>query len=238
MRTSNKILLGTLVAILVIITAIHAALYTKYKRNDFTTMKSLHHERYDVYDMKGVLSVSFVGLQNVTIIPADTARLEIQKGGFFKVHYQFENGVLTVKGDSIIKRNNNNPERVRSYQDVILYLPHIQNIKTDFSELVIRANKSSVNVDSIVLELNESTLRLSDENGTVSRFNKITVAKANKSTIETGNINVTDLTLNLEDSRFEEGNMTSDLLTINTDKKSTLKLSGRNIANAKIVLKP
>ena len=44
MRTSNKILLGTLVAVLVIITAIHAALYTKYKRNDFTTLKSLHDE--------------------------------------------------------------------------------------------------------------------------------------------------------------------------------------------------
>jgi len=239
MRTSNKILLGTLIAILVVITAINAALYTKYKRNDFSTMKSLREERYDIHDIGEVQSVSLIGLGSVTIVPADTARIEIRKSGFFRVLYQVEKGVLVIKGDSLINKNNNLPERIRSYKDVILYLPSVRNIKADFSDVSIRSmNTNGKRMDSISLELTESSLRLSEDNDHDGRFNKVSITKSSRSSIDVNNVTVMDLMLDLEDSQFEENDMTCDHLQINTDKKSSLKLSGRNIANAKFELKP
>ena len=239
MRTSNKILLGTLASVLLIITAIHAALYTKYKSNDFITVESMHVERFDTYLFGDVQSVSLIGLGNVTIIPSDTAKLEIRKNGNFNVRYLFEKGVLTVKGDSVINKSNNIPDRIRSYKDVVLYLPPGQKIKADFSDLVIRStNKNGKRMDSVALELTETSLRLTNENDPNARFNKVSITKSARSSIEIRDIAVADLTIDLEDSRFEESEMTCERLMINTDKKSSLKLSGRNIAIAKFELKP
>ncbi|MCW3120109.1 MAG: hypothetical protein JWM28_4191 [Chitinophagaceae bacterium] len=243
MRTSNKILLGTFLAILFIITAIHAALYAKYKRNDFITMTSLHNERYNTYDIKDVRSVSLSGLQNVTIIPSDTARLEIEKNENNKVHYQILDGALTIKGDTTIMKNNKEPERIRSYQDVILYLPQVQKIKADFCELVIHGNKGIARTDSLAIELNETVLHLGGWNrndGTaVGRFNKINVEKTKESSIDiTGDLVIKNMGLNLETSNFEDGSLTCDSLFINTDNSSSVKLSGKNIAKTKFAFKP
>jgi phosphotransferase system IIB component len=249
MRTSNKILLGTFIAILFIITAIHAALYTKYKRNDFVTMTVLHNERYNSYDIKDVQSVLLTGLQNVTIIPADTARLEIEKNDNNDnndnnmMRYQFQHGVLTVKGDTTIIRNDNMPDHIRAYQDVILYLPPIQNIKADFCELVINGKKDKANTSSLAIELHETNLHLGswnrDNDTAATWFDKVNVVKSQNSSIDiSGNIIMKELSLNLEASNFEDGKLTCDSLFINTDNTSSVKLSGKNIARTKFALKP
>ena len=243
MRTSNKILLGTFIAILFIITAIHAALYTKYKRNDFITMKSLHNERYNTYDIKDVQSVSLTGLQNVTVIPADTARLEIEKNDNNRVHYQLLNGVLAIKGDTMITRSDNTSDRTRAYQDVILYLPPVQVIKADFCELTINGKKNATNTGSLEIELQETSLHLGgwnrNDDTTAIGYNKINIAKSKQSSIDiTGNVVIKEMSLNLRSSNFEDGNLTCDSLIITTDISSSVKLTGKNIVKTKFALKP
>ncbi|MES1216608.1 MAG: DUF2807 domain-containing protein [Bacteroidota bacterium] len=244
MRTSNKILLGTFLAILFIITAIHAAIFSKYKSKSFVSMETLHYERYNTYDIKGVESVLISGLQNVTIIPADTAKVEIEKNdnGNNKVRYQFDNGVLTIKGDTTYARNGNEPERVRSYQDVIIYLPQVKSIKSDFCELTINGGKPS-NISPLAMELQQTSLNLGGwnrENDTSAiRFDNIDITKSNESSIDvSGKIIVKQLSMNLENSNFEDGGLNCDSLFINADNSSTIKINGKNLAKTKFSVKP
>ncbi len=242
MRTSNKILGGTLLIILLIITAIHAALYAKYKQNNFTTLKHLHNERYDSYDLKGIESVSITGFQNVTVIPADTARMEIEKNGNDKIHYEFSNGALVIKGDTLIMRDNSNPDRISSYRDVILYLPHTQVIKSNFCGLTIQGSKDSSSASSLVFDLTDTQLHLGNENRqdnlTGNVFDKISVTKSRGGSIEmAGAVVVKELSLDVDSSDFDDGSAAIGTLFVNADSSSVIRLSGKNIVKAKFTLK-
>jgi hypothetical protein len=242
MRTSNKILCGTLLIILLILTAIHAALYAKYKQNNFVTLKHLHNERYDSYDLKGIQSVSITGFQNVTVIPADTARMEIEKSGADKLQYEFSNGALVMKGDTLIMRNNSNPDRISNYRNVILYLPHTQVIKSDDCGLTIQGTKDSSNTSSLVLDLTDTELHLGNENrednSTGNIFDKISVTRSKGGAIEiAGTVVVKELNLDIESSNFNDGNAAIGTLSVHADSSSVIKLSGKNIVKAKFTLK-
>lgn len=242
MRTSNKILLGTLLIILFILTAIHVALYAKYKSNDFITMSSLHHERYSSHDIRGVQTVSLTGLQNITIIQSDTARLEMEKTDNNRVQYHLVNGLLTIKGDTTVTRNGREPEREKAYQEILLYLPQVDNIKVDYCELTVQGSNQGSS-GSMVMELTETTVHLGgryrNDDTSVARFNKINVVKTKESSIDIGGrLVLNDMTLNLESSSFEDGDLTCDSLFISTDNTSSVKLSGKNIARTKFVPKP
>jgi len=242
MRTSNKILGGTLLIILLILTAIHAALYAKYKQNNFVTLKHLHTERYDSYDLKGIQSVSITGFQNVTVIPADTARMEIEKSGTDKLRYEFSNGALVMKGDTLIMGNNNNPDRIRSYRNVILYLPRTQVIKSELCGLTIQGAKDSSTVSSLVLDLTDTELHLGnenrDDNSTGNVFDKISVTKSKGGSIEiAGAVVAKELNLDIESSNFDDGSSAIGALSVHADSSSVIKLSGKNIAKAKFTLK-
>jgi len=244
MRTSNKILLGTFLTILVILTAIHTALYAKFRQKEFITLEELHEERYSVYNLKDVRAVSLSGLQNVVIIPADTARLEIEKNvNNNRVHYQLLDGVLTIKGDTLVKGNNPEPDRINSYNSVILYLPLVQQITANYSDVAIHTKKGRAAAGPYTMQLKETNLHLggSDEyNDTlVARFNQVTIDKAIGSTIDTrGRVFVSGMKMNLESSAFEDGNMSCDSLYINPDDNSSIKISGRNIGKVKFAGKP
>jgi len=240
MKTSNKILLGTLLLVLVIITAIHAAIYAKYKRNDFVTMQVLHKERYDTYKLSGVRSLVLSGLQNVKIIPSDTAKLEVLKVGGREISHDVVNGVLSLNGDTLVEHWNNNLDRERNYRDVIIYLPGIENIQSESCNLQIKGSKDPASAQSLSFDLTNSELHFSFEDGDnshgVNHFNKITVAKASHSLIELeANVLIKEMNLNMDSSRFEDGAAQVDSISIHADNASTVQLSGKNISKTKFL---
>jgi hypothetical protein len=241
MRTSNKILAGTLLLILFIITGIHVALYAKYKSNDFTTMKNLHEERYDSYDLKGVQSVSITGIQNVIIISADTARVEIEKSsGDTKLHHEFVNGVFTIKGDTVLMENNGSANRINNYRDVVLYLPKTQIVKSAYCGLTIRGSEDSSNSSSWVLDLKDTELHLGDRlpQGSRSAFDKISITNASGGSIDVFNdARIKEFGLNMESSGFDDGSADFGTISINADSSSVIKISGKNILKTKFTIR-
>lgn len=242
MRTSNRILGGTLLIILLALTAIHAALYAKYRQKNFVTLQHLHNERYDSYNLKGILSVSITGFQNVTIIPADTARMEIEKSGNGELHYEFSNGALGIKGDTLIMRNNSNPDRIKSYRNVILYLPRTQVIKSDGCGLTIQGTRDSTTASSIVLDLTDTELHLGNgkrpDNSSDNVFDKISITKSDRGSIEiAGDVIIKELSLDVDSSNFDDGSAAIGILSVYADSASVIKLSGKNITKAKFTLK-
>ena len=240
MKTSNKILLGTLILVLVIITAIHAAIYAKYKSKDFVTMKVLHEERYNTYKLSGVRSLELNGLQNVKIIPSDTAKLEVQKAGGREVNHTIVNGVLSLSGDTLMERVNSNLDRERNYRDVIIYLPGIENIKAASCNIRIKGSKDAASALSLSFDLANSEVNFSfderDNTHDVNHFNKITVAKASHSLIELeANAIIKEMNLRMDTSRFEDGGAQVDSISIHADDASTVQLSGKNISKTKFL---
>ena len=242
MRTSNKILAGTFIAILLIITGIHLGLYAKYKSNDFVTMKYLHEERFDSYPLKGIESVSLSGLQNVTIIPSDTARVEIEKNGDRILVHDFASGVLTIKGDTTITNNNGMAERIRSWRNVIIYLPLHQDIKSDDCEITIKGGLDSLKAPSVSASMNETTLHVGfgqrSDNISGNYFNKLSITKYSHGNFDMSEYAVVrDISMDLTSSGFEDNNASFGSITVNADSSSTVKLNGRNIAKTKFTLK-
>jgi hypothetical protein len=242
MRTSNKILAATFIATLLIITGIHFALYAKYRNHDFITMKNLHEERYDSYSLTGIQSVSLIGLQNVTIKLSDSAKVEIEKEGDRKPVQNFANGVLTIKGDTTITGNSGTTERLRSWRNVIIYLPMNQDIKSDDCEITIYGGADSLHAPSVTADMNNTTLQfgVGEYNGNVpaSFFNKILLTKYSHGSFNVSqSVIVKEMSVTMDSSGFEDNNASFEGIIINADSSSTFKLSGRNIAKTKFTLK-
>lgn len=242
MRTSNKILAGTLVAVLLIITGIHLALYAKYRNKDFVTMKYLHEERYESFPLTAIQSLSLSGLQHVTIIPADTAKLEIEKSSGRKLFHEFKDGLLTIKGDTTIDNGNGTREKLRSWQDVIIYLPANQIIKSNDCDLTFHGSADSTKAPTVTGEMNNTTLQfgIGDYNSNVpkSYFNKISLTKYSHGSFNLSqSVVVKEMSVDMDASSFEDNDASFDSIVINADGSSTIKQSGRNIAKTKFTLK-
>jgi len=243
MRTSNKILLVVFLAILVILTGLYGAVYAKYRNNDFITSAKLHEENYDIYKIDGVQSVSLTGLEYVTIIPSDTARIEIEKMKGAKALHTFTNGMLAVKGDTIITYKDGTTNRERSYRDIIIYLPLMQNIKSDFCNLHVKGAKDSTKAAIVQLELDDTELQLGNSNreeaNSTENFRTIIISKANGGLVEISNNSVINkMELNLQSARFEDGGATFDSLSVSADTNSTISITGKNIPKTTFISKP
>lgn len=235
--------MGTFLAMLIILTAIHGAIYAKYKNNTFITSARLHEERYDSYSIDGVQSVSLTGLNLVTVIPSDTARIEIEKQKGAKPLHLFANGVLTVKGDTMYTYKDGTTSRERNYRSIILYLPYTQQIKSDFCNLSVKGARDTSRALSIQFELEGTELQLgytdSEEKAAPGYFRNIIVSKANGGLVEISNnafINKMDLTL--QSGRFEDGGATFDSLSVSADDNSSIAITGKNISKTKFISKP
>ncbi len=243
MRTSNKILLSVFLAILAILTGLYGAVYAKYRNNDFITSARLHQENYDTYKIEGVQSVSLTGLDHVTIIPSDTARIEIEKMEGAKALHTFSNGTLVVKGDTMITYKDGTTNRERSYRDIIIYLPLVQNIKADFCNLSIKGGKDSTAAPAIQLELDATELQLGNSNreeaNSTENFKTIVIAKANGGLVElSSKAFVNKMDLNLKMGRFEDGGATFNSLSVAADTNSTISITGKNIPKTTFISKP
>jgi hypothetical protein len=240
MKTSNKILLGTFLLVLVIITSIHVAIYAKYKSNDYITLQVLHEERYATYALHDIQSVYLAGLQSVTIIPADTAKLEIEKEGFRELRHDIVNGVLTIKGDSVSEHWSSSFDRVRNSRDVIIYLPRIPAIRATYCELNILGVNDTAKALSFSLDLTGTTVHFTDrkESNTPakSNFDKLTVTGASHSSIEFSDHSfIKELNLSLDSSRFDDGGADCRAITIHADNESSVKMNGKNINKTKFI---
>lgn len=135
MKKSNKLLLGALITVVLLLAGIHIALYAKYKSGNYT----IYHLRQRAVDttMQQFPNVSYVMIRNVpgaTIQFGDTATVEKDRTGIF----QYEQ-----KGDSLFitgRRYYNDQLEVTPRADFIL--PYNVTIETDsISRLILQSNQ-------------------------------------------------------------------------------------------------
>lgn len=235
MRTSNKILLGGLIATLIIVLGIHIALYAKIKNGDLVELKEERPERImDRNDFQNINHVYIKGLIECTIIPSNAVQVET----YARVKDQY---VLRVSGDTLfVEAKINDKELIhgrRMYQPVAVMLPNIQSISATWSTILLRGSNDSTKSVSQSLELFSAELRLSapEQPSHYIAWDSLTIGGHQGSQVyfmEVGSINKAAVKLS-EQSSLNDGTGTIGQFSLQMDSTSTANLHHANLQKLK-----
>jgi hypothetical protein len=243
MRTSNKIILGVFLAPLIIVVAIQAALYAKYKSGDFVSMKSIEEDRFERPALKNINNVVVYGLDNFSITAADSFAVQIEKSKYGHLHYTISGDSLVIHGDSVINHPDGAKDTERSNQNVNLYLPSGKNIIADNSDLRLKGSKDSSKAGAYHFSLLNSASFKIDENdyedSTYKYFKDLTIKADHASNIEiSAYTRIGELNLTMLESQFIDNDAQIGKLTIDVDKKSSVTLKGDNLKKLNLIKQP
>jgi hypothetical protein len=99
MKTSNKILLGIFLGIILLTTTVQLMVYAKYKRGDYIPFQREAYSPLTKLEVKPFRYLSVSALRNCKIIVSDTPRLEVADYNEEKLSYRVVNDTLIINGD-------------------------------------------------------------------------------------------------------------------------------------------
>ncbi len=232
MKTSNKILLSTLLAIFLIFIGIHIALYAKYKSGDFTVATDDFMSN-DTTTLKPVRFVKVTGMDNLVIVPSSGFAITKQKKmpGYFK--YAEVGDTLFITGDTSTYRNNNELVKRRMHETVWLHLPSIEMISAENTAIhLLGARDSAAAINTNVLLSSASLFVQPQAADTTMFFGKLSVqARDGSEFIFSDNpSNVSQVACELRNSKIQDAPSASiGTLSIRADQQSTVQLNGNNL---------
>lgn len=234
MKTSNKILVGLVLTIALILTAIHVGLYARYKKGEFYTMESLHEEAYEKHSISGVNKISVSGLQVFDIIPSDTLMLEIEKHNNNNniVRFVQKGDSLVIAGDTAVRENDGSIQRLRSYQSVILHLPASFAVTIKNCDAHFKGAGDTAKAPSFDLNVFESSVTFGEtrNSGTgISYFNKINMVAVNGNMVFFNDVVTKELSVSLRAAQLEDQGMDVNKITVDADNNSSVNLKGVNL---------
>jgi len=242
MRTSNKILLGVYLTAILILAGIHIALYAKYKTGGYVASKDVWKLDYTRHQLKMVKYVVATGMDNITIIPSDTAMLEIEKRNSSLVRFQVIGDSLILRGDTVITASDGSLRVQKSWSELKIYLPSDAFIKGNNAEFTLKGSTDSNKALSydIVLD-NDGKVHFSENpwNDSSNRYYRNITVHAHSSTIEFAAHTVVDeMNLDLIHSDFEDKDAVINKVSIQSDQKSRLSVTGGNLQKLNLRKEP
>lgn len=236
MRTSNKILLGLILTAILLFAGLFITVRVKYA-NGAIVKRDPVNSWSDVHRLQGTIkSISISRLNNILIVPSDSAKLEIWKGGEGVVKWRLENGVLYVEGDTTSNDRRNG--KYIAYGHIELFIPNVDSIHAVSSHITVK-NIADSGALKPAYNFQLSETELAFENGQrdadATFYDAIRVNAGQGSLLRfDGFIHVNTLEANLRNSRLEEGQTFFNKLSIKTDSVSTFSLKGQNLRKATI----
>jgi len=227
MKTSNKLLLGIFITIILLTTAVQLMVYAKYKRGDYVKFDRDNFSSFTKVDISAVRFISITGMGNISIMPGDTSKLEIQKENVSPLSYRVVNDTLIIIGDTThaiddAERGN------RNYNHVNVYLPATVQINATNSDLRIGGAADSASAPSYTVKLEKDSHFFINNNAAVY-FNQLKI-NSDQSRIELNDhAFINDLNVQLINSNINDKEAVIRNLTMDADSKSTVTLSGNNI---------
>ena len=223
MKKSNKLLLGGFLTLLLILAAIHIALYAKYKAGDYT----IYNEEDDLtsLSMQQFPNILFVTLRNVpegTVKFSDVAQLEKGKEDDFQ---------YTRNGDTLQITGTANQQEYR--RPVTFYLPANATLSLFNSSFVFEAGKE-VTQNNPVVYLQNSRAIFPGNQGPFSLGHLRIVASDNSGVYFRGNTQVARLDVRLLNSEIEATESDFGQLSIETDSLSRISLPAKQLLKATI----
>ncbi|HTF31738.1 MAG TPA: hypothetical protein VK625_22930 [Flavitalea sp.] len=240
MKTSNKILLATLILIMLVMAGTHFGLMSKFKKGGYTTTIDRGPGK-DTIAIKPIRFVKIKNLDNVILVPAYAYRLEVEKNmpSYFK--YSVSGDTLFVSGDTTGVASHNIDDRRKIYQEVSLHLPQMKLIEVENSSLGVTGKNDSTQVGIIRLSLIESRLSFNNHfhlNDSAEYLGDVFITAKKHSEIEFSatTLNFKTLACRLDNSVFrdnEMGNIQKFMVT--ADDSSKVQMSGKNYKKLTVV---
>jgi hypothetical protein len=233
MKTSNKILLGIFIGIILLTTAIQLMVYAKYKRGDYTAFnRDSYDEPITKFTLPPVRYVSIIGVGICVIRNSDSTKLEVESYNDGKIAYSVKNDTLIINAD--LKGGNANAvdRHPISHKLVNVYVPAAVPIKAAYSNLYLGGSADTFNMPSYTVQLlQNSRLQLSRQSHEkkIKNFNLLKISSESSHIDLDDNAVVNDLHLQLTNSSIDDGKASIKSMTVNADPKSSVRLSGKNI---------
>jgi hypothetical protein len=234
MKTSNKILLGTFFTLLLIILAVHIAIYAKYKKGDYTLVSDdMWPTNMITYSLENVKYVSLDNIENITVSTSDSSKLQYDKaeeGDENMLSVTRKDDTLFLSGKSTTRNEG------RWYRRTHLSLARLLPLKVTNSQIHVGVSaKKSLAPLSMDIMLDRSFMDVNNRHKNALSFGTFKINAINKSRIDLYNLTTNFLDVNLENSSLEENTLIADSIRVMTDLDSKLELTGKNLVKAKII---
>ena len=228
MKTSNKLLLGIFLTILVLTTTVQLMVYAKYKRGEFTAFKREEFIQMTSLPIPAARYISLKGFGSCRVWPFPSLKLDVQKDNASFVKYHVVNDTLVITGSS-----NDPDDRIENNIPLTIYLPaSVQLIGTNCTFWVLGTDDSTA-APSYNISIKNSYLAINFiDAGKATEYIKQLNINSVSSMIDLNNHAViNDLNLQFTESKLSDKSATIRKLTMEFDDKSSIDLSGKN-ANA------
>lgn len=234
MKTSNKLLLGIFLAILILTTTVQLMVLAKYKRGDYTAFRRDQFFTLDKFTLSPVRFVSITGLGNCVLNNSNSTRVEVQDYKNGEIVYEVKNDTLFVNAARGMVIGKNNADHFsHSNKRVNLYLPAAVPIKAAESDLRLAGAPDSGSASSYNVQLEKGSylgVYNKKQENTDMYFNRLQVACESSNIQLDDHIIINSLQLDpMVASEMNDKNALIKSITINADDKSNVRLSGKNI---------
>ena len=267
MKTSNKWLLGFLLASLVFCLAIYEVLYAEYRKGHFVTARQLHDETFVSQAIRAPRVISIDGAIWVNLAPADSFSLELPRinkdpdAGLFQstpvVNLKSntsETQAITWRqaGDTLFIKGSNDHPLHRAWSDwyyrrglpqVSILGPAVDEVLLNDGQLYLQGTASAAGKRSTRLTVSNSTLWLgmqyeSGHRGSTEFFDSLDIHSANTVTIINTPAAINHLNMSLSDSSLVIDEYANlHSSVMQASPDSRVQLSGGNVKNNQLIIR-
>lgn len=232
MRTSNKILIFTLLFIALIGAAVHLTLYGRYKSGHFTSEEQIKKLLFDSHELRDIRYVSLKGLMNVRIITADKPKLELNKKMKGRINFKIKEDSLFVWSDTsvyVLRKKFFGP--IVENQETDLYVTNRIPIETSYCILQVQGSGNPTAAPDYLFHISNTRLQLGEFkslDSTMHYFNEVWVKAGAQSQVTFTN-KVDSLHAELINSSLTEDGGSLGYLELKANDSSTVFLSGLDL---------
>jgi len=239
MKTSNKILLGIFLAIILLTTVVQLMVLAKYKRGEYAAFQRDKYLAVTKLSIPPVRFVSIIGLGNCVLRNSDSIKLEVEDYNDGKLLYSVKNDTLIING--VVKEKNDNPAKQVPYSKLVnVYVPAAVQVRAAYS-IVHLVGSDTLSIPSYTVHLEKSSsldLIVQNNANTIigirqQYFNQLHLSSESSNIKLVLGAIVNDLHLQLVNSSIDDKEAEIKDLSIEADSYSSIKLSGQNIKGLK-----
>lgn len=233
MKTSNKILLGIFLTIIVFSVTINLMVYAKYKRGDYEPFKRDEMKLTNV-NLPASRYVSITGLCSVELINSAAPRFEVQQGKEKAITYHMVGDTVVIHGNTSL--TNEQIERGEcNYQLFKLHLPAATQLCAYRAEVTINGAADSTQAPTFNIHLNKRSFLVMDNNDRENKYvNQLLLSGDNAKFNLQDHLVINDLSLKLVNGCGFDGKRAEiRSVKLDVDNASTISLSGNSIKNIK-----
>jgi hypothetical protein len=230
MKTSNKILLGIFIAIILLTTTVQLMVYAKYNRGEYVKFQREEYSQVTKLSVQPFKFLSVAALGKCKIVVSDTPRLEVENYDKEKLPYRVVNDTLVIDGDP---KNENTGDKRRpvNYQQIKIYLPATTLIRAAYSNIYFRGDTDSAKAPSYTVQLKKNTHFYIEgkSHNTAAYINELHITGESSNVELNENVTINNLTIQLIASQIDDKKASIQSMSIDADAKSSVNLSGTNI---------